>query len=295
MILPSTFWSTFWPYFLGGVLLLLGLVVVSRSGSLGTTFLERVEAFGPLLLAAPMGVFGAEHYVFTSVIAAMVPSWLPAHVFWAYLTGTALIAAAFAITLRRRAPLAAALLGVMIFSFASLIGLPAVVESAGDRFRLAVLLRDLSFSGMALALSMTLGFKPLQNHAQTLRGVLRYWIGVPWIAFGIEHLLHPDFVPVVPLAHPMLTGIPGHTAIVYAVGLALIGCGVCLVLDWNAALAAGWLGAGVLAVIVVVYVPLLVGEPSVGVGLNYFADTLAFGGGILVVARALRGQSAPAV
>ena len=63
--------------------------------------LEKILPFGRLFFAMPMGVFGTEHLVDTAEIAALVPSWMPAHLFWTYLVGIALIAAALSITLKR--------------------------------------------------------------------------------------------------------------------------------------------------------------------------------------------------
>jgi uncharacterized membrane protein len=285
-----SFWTTFWPYFTGSVLLILGVVEVIRSGILRSPGFERFLAFGPVFFAAPMGAFGTEHFVFTSLIAGMVPSFLPVHLFWTYLTGTALIAAAVSIVVKRHSGLAAALLGLMLLSFVLLISVPNIVKAPGDRFVLAVLLRDLSFSGAALALAVTLGFGPLARNSRIVIGILRFWIAVPAIVFGIEHFLHPGFAPVVPLPHVMPPSIPAPTAWAYVVGAILIACGACIALDWRAPLAGAIVGWMVVVVVGIVYIPLLVGEPSVGVGLNYFADTLTFGGGAMLYARAFEGQ-----
>jgi uncharacterized membrane protein len=283
-----SFWSTFWPYFLGVVLLLLGVARVLTSGVMRSPGSERFLAFGPVLFAAPMGVFGTEHFVFSSGIAKMVPSWLPVHLFWTYLTGTALIAAAVSIVVKRHSGLAAALLGVMLLCFVLMISVPNIAKTPGDRFVLAVLLRDLSFSGAAFALAVTLGFGPLARNSRIVIGILRFSIAVPTIVFGIEHFLHPGFVPAIPLEHVMPAWVPAPVAFAYAVGAILIVCGGCIALDWWAAPAAAILGWMVVILVSIVYVPLLVAEPSVGVGLNYFMDTLAFGGSALVWARALR-------
>jgi uncharacterized membrane protein len=284
-----SFWTTFWPYFVGVVLLLLGAARILRSVVMRSPGSARFLAFGPVLLAAPMGVFGTEHFVFSSVVAGMVPSWLPVHLFWTYLTGTALIAAAVSIVVRRHSGLAAALLGVMMLCFALMISVPNIAKTPGDRFVLAVLLRDLSFSGAAFALAVTLGFEPLARNSRIVIRILRFSIAVPAIVFGIEHFLHPGFVPAIPLKHVMPAWVPAPGAFAYAVGAILIACGGCIAFDWRGASAAAILGWTVVILVCIIYVPLLVGEPSVGVGLNYLMDTLAFGGAALVWARALSG------
>jgi hypothetical protein len=73
----------------------------------------------------------------------------------------------------------------------------------------------------------------------------------------------------------------------------MIACGAGIVFDRKARSSAAVLGTAINFVVLVVYVPLLVAQPSVAVGLNYFADTLAFGGTVLLLAGALdRGLAA---
>ena len=45
------------------------------------------------LFALALPAFGLSHFVYTPATAAMVPSWLPGHVAWAYVTGAAHVAA----------------------------------------------------------------------------------------------------------------------------------------------------------------------------------------------------------
>jgi uncharacterized membrane protein len=279
-----------WPYVTGAVLLLLGIADVLRSGVARLRASKRLGAFGPVLFAAPMGVFGAEHFASASVIAGLVPTWLPAHLFWTYLTGTALIAAAVSIVLKRHSGLAATLLGVELLCFVLMISVPAFVKEPGNRFVLAVTLRDLSFSGAAFALAVNRGFGPLARNSRAAIRTLRFTIAIPGIVFGLEHFLHPMFVPVIPLPKALPAWVPAPVLLAYIVGAVLIACGACIALDWRAAAAAASLGWMVVIVVCIVYLPILVAEPSVEVGLNYFADTLAFGGGALIWAQALEGE-----
>ncbi len=71
----------------------------------------------------------------------------------------------------------------------------------------------------------------------------------------------------------------------------LIVGGCCLLLARKTRIAAAYLGAWILLLVVVIYGPLLIGalaDPRSAVkieGLNYFADTLLFGAVILSLAR----------
>ena len=54
-----------------------------------------------------MIVFGAQHFMYASFIAFLIPAWIPGHLFWAYFTGTAFIAAGLSIAAKisaRRSP-----------------------------------------------------------------------------------------------------------------------------------------------------------------------------------------------
>jgi uncharacterized membrane protein YphA (DoxX/SURF4 family) len=69
---------------------------------------------GPYLFAVSSVVFGVDHFLFPTVIASLVPAWIPGPgLFWAYLTGTAFIAAGISIATGWIARWAAILLGIM--------------------------------------------------------------------------------------------------------------------------------------------------------------------------------------
>src|ERR1700722_12633304 len=112
--LPS---GIFWLYFSGSILLVVGLVKILKDELPQTHGRDRIMPFGRLFLAIPLAVFGTEHLTNTADIANIVPRWLPAHEFWVYLVGIALIAAALSIAVRVPSALAATLLGAMLFSF----------------------------------------------------------------------------------------------------------------------------------------------------------------------------------
>src|ERR1700747_3558948 len=104
-----------------------------------------------MFFAVPMAVFGADHFIDPAIVAAMVPSWIPWHLFWTYLVGTALIADALSIVTNKSPSLAAALLSAVSFVCVALLHVPKLAANPSDRIPLAVLLRDLSFSAGALA------------------------------------------------------------------------------------------------------------------------------------------------
>src|SRR6516164_10517633 len=117
---------------------------------------DKLILFGPLFYAAPLAAFGTEHLTLTKVIASFVPKWIPWHLFWAYFVGICFIAAALSLVTRIKARLAASLLGLTFFLFVVLMDIPAWARDPRNRFALALVLRELSFSGGALALAASL-------------------------------------------------------------------------------------------------------------------------------------------
>ena len=107
--------------------------------------MNNLPKIGKYMLIVPMAVFGLFHFMNGPGMAGMVPSFLPGGVFWVYLTGAALIAAAVGIIIGKKAKLAAQLLGLMLLLFAVLIHLPAV--AGGDQMSMGSLLKDIGLAG----------------------------------------------------------------------------------------------------------------------------------------------------
>src|SRR3984885_1457727 len=190
----------FWPWFTGVVLLVIGLIKIIKDDLRRRHGLDKILPFGRLFFAMPMGVFGTEHLVDSADIAQAVPSWMPAHLFWTYLVGVALIAAALSIILNRYARLAATLLGSMLLVFVATIHIPNIVAQHGARLFWTIALRDTAFSGGAFAVAGSLSKRAPSGGAPYLLALGRFFIGAAALVFGVEQLLHPTIVPGVPLA-----------------------------------------------------------------------------------------------
>jgi uncharacterized membrane protein len=280
--------DVFWPYFNGAVLSVIGLVKIIKDELPQRHGLDKILPFGRLFFAMPMGVFGTEHLVDASDMAQAVPSWMPAHLFWAYLVGVALIAAALSIILNKHARLAATLLGSMLLVFVATIHIPNIVAEHGARLFWVIALRDISFSGGAFALAGSLSKRTPSDSTPGLVTLGRFFVGIPAIVFGVQDFLHPTIVPAVPLARITPTWIPGHLFWAYASGAVLIICGAGIVVNKKARLAATYLGIMILLVVLFVYLPILVADrSSIANGLNYFTDTLVLSGAALLLADAL--------
>jgi uncharacterized membrane protein len=200
-----------------------------------------------------------------------------------------LIVAALSIATRIQVRWSGLLFGIMMFLFVAMIHLPGAIRS-GDRIIWTIVIRELSFGGGGLVLA-GIALSQSRGLGNTLITVGRVLIAIAAIFFGVQHFLHPQGVPGVPLAKEMPTWSPARAVIDYLTGAFLIVGGVFL-LTRKRQVAATYLGIWILLLVVCYYGPMLIGslaDPSTATkieGLNYFADTLLFGATILSLARA---------
>jgi len=86
-----------------------------------------------VLFAIALPMIGLSHFFYTDETVKYIPAWLPAHVFWAYLTGAGSIAACIAILTGVLARLAAALEAAMLVVITVLVWLPGISPAPIDR------------------------------------------------------------------------------------------------------------------------------------------------------------------
>ena len=118
-------------------------------------FLSKLIPLGPILFSIPIISFGVLHFLYAKDVADYVPSWIPNHMFWTYLAGTALIGSGLAIILKIKSGLAAALLGIMIFIWFITLHIPRVIASPvaylGSEVTSALI--ALAYSGIAFVIA----------------------------------------------------------------------------------------------------------------------------------------------
>ncbi len=251
--------------------------------------LDKIVALSNLCFAAPLAVFGAEHFSAAKGIMLGVPSYMPWRLFWAYFVGCALLAASLSIATKIQVRWSGLLFGIMMSLFVAMIHIPGALASPKDRLTWTIVIREMSFAGGGWILAGNAMRGQGESKLITLGRVL---IAIAAIFFGIENFLHPANVPGVPLGKLMPAWIPGHLLISYLTGAFLLLAGASILLARKTRMVATYLGTWIVLLVLFIYGPILIAalsDPGTDVkveGINYFADTLLFAGAILALASA---------
>ena len=123
-----------------------------------TALIRLLELFiplGGLFFSITMIVFGIDHFLYPDFVVALVPDWIPAHLFWTYFAAVALIGAGLAIILRIRLKLVGILLGTMIFLWFIFLHIPraAIAPPTDNGNELTSVFEALGFSGIAFIIA----------------------------------------------------------------------------------------------------------------------------------------------
>ncbi len=276
--------QVFGPYVTLVVFLLAAFVAVGREFWMARG-LDKALPLGRVCLAVPIAVFGAEHLTSPQAIMQIVPAWMPGRLFWTYFVGVALIAAALSFIFRVWIRLSGTLLGIMFFCFVAMIDIPDAVAAPHSRFAWTLVARESAFSAGAILLAITNDTRERTLAEKRVAIGALYLIALISMFYGIENFFHPECVPAVPLAKVTPLWIPFAHVWTVLTGVALaigaVGMGLRNVSRQSAAALGGW----VVLLVVSLYLAIMISKPDVG-DLNYFADTLMFGGVLLIASGA---------
>src|SRR5215469_4613068 len=236
-----------WSYFVFGAVIAIGLVTILVRGDWQKARgFDKLILLGPIFYAAPLAAFGTEHLTLTKIIASLVPKWIPWHLFWAYFIGVCFIAAALSLVTRVQARLAASLLGLTFFLFVLLMDVPGWAQDPRNRFALALVLRELSFSGGALVLAASLSENWREQGTHILATTGRYFVAIPVLFFSFEQFMHGNYVPGIPLNRVTPEWIHGHAIWTYLTALVYAVAGILLLVGKKTHAAAMWIGLAAL-------------------------------------------------
>jgi len=281
--------TNFWMGFAGLIYLVAGVFILRKEISAARGW-EKLISLGSVFIAVSLAVFAPEHFRGPDFIQQMVPRWMPVHRFWPYFIGCALLAAATSLTARKCVRLSSTLLGSMFFLFVCMIYLPHALRHPASRFGWTYVLRDLSFSAGAWALA---GLHSRASSPQPSKWMIlfaRIVLAIAAIFYGVQHFLHPQFAPGVPLELMTPSWVPFPIAWGYLAGAILLAAGIALALNKKSRTAAASIGALMTVLTLTLYLGILIrahGASEINEALNYVADTLLYAGAALALASAL--------
>jgi len=272
------------------ILLIGGLA--SKNDFAAAKGLDKLVALANMCFAAPLAVFGTLHLFGPQFVKDLVPRYMPGRMFWVYFVGCALIAAALSIATRIGVRWSGLLVGIMMLLFVAMLYLPFALQHMHARITWTIVFRESSFGGAGWILAGMAKNGWRGPARSTLITVGRILVGLAAIFFAIQTFLHPLGLPGVPLQKEMPAWVPGRMLIGYVTAAALLVAGLSILLNRKTRTVAGCVGSWILLMILVIYVPVMIGaqsNPDLGArieGINYFFDTLLFTGAILAVASA---------
>ncbi|MGA8221263.1 MAG: hypothetical protein WB780_06370 [Candidatus Acidiferrales bacterium] len=298
MLSPSI---NYWMSFVGLIYLVAGIFAY-RKEIIAARGWDRLITWGTIFMAVPLAMFGTDHLASPAPIKDIVPSWIPAHLFWTYLVGCALLAAATSLTLRKFVRLSSTLLGLMFFLFVCLMHIPNALADPKDRFAWQFVFRDITYAAAAWALAglYSRASSPQQSKWLILFG--RIVIAIAAIFFAVEHFLHPEFAPGVSSSETTPSWVPLPSLWGYIAGAILLAAGIALALNKKPRMAATTIGSLMTVLSLSLYLLILIlalahngSTQEINDALDVVFDTLLYGGSALVLASALSRDSAPAL
>ncbi len=138
------------PLAIGSACLVLSAAL--RGDRSGTGALARLGRF---LFAFSLCIFGFQHFESFAFIASLIPSWIPVHPAFVFITGTGFIAAGVAIGTGILARLGAGFLGLMFFLWVLVLHGPLVATHIDNGFQWGSLFVAMAMCGSGWILAST--------------------------------------------------------------------------------------------------------------------------------------------
>ena len=258
--------------------------------------LTLVLKVGSLLFPVAIFVFGIEHLIFAGAAADAMYPWVLGSPAWNYVFGALLITVSVSIGIKKRAPLAASVLGTTLCVYVLLLCVPRIVAHLHDPGPWTSILgigSALAAAGELLAMSgvaWVLAGGRMENRPGFLAGDMertarlgRVLFAGPLVVFGIQHFLYPGF-----LATLIPSWIPWHLFWEDVVGAAFIAAATGIATNKAARLAALLLGMMFGLFVLVLHVPRVVAAVrSLDEWTSAFV-AVAISGGAFVLAEAAK-------
>ena len=246
-------------------------------------------------------VYGIQQFVYGNFRRVQLPPWqyhLPALNLIAYVTGAGLIVAGASIIFDVRARNVSLVLGGIFLLLVCLVHVPyELISEPNKSYHLGLwesTLKELALAGGAFVVagsydeSQTKQKSVLIKFLEKLIPYGSLFFSITIVSFGIAHFMYEKYIELM-----VPSWFPDHTFWTYFSGTALIGSGVCIILDIRKQKIAALLGTMLFLWFWLVHIPGAMANPGVDRGnlVSSAFDALAFSGTAFLIAAGSR--SAP--
>jgi uncharacterized membrane protein len=240
--------------------------------------MRKLAHTGKWLYASAFAIFGIQHFMYADFVATLVPAWMPWHLFLAYLTGTAFIAAALSIIINKYVKLSCTLLSLLLALFVLLLHIPNLSSHPQNAKSWTRALQDVVIMGTALMLTGNL----------RLFAAGKYLYAVPMVILGAQHFAHTSFVTAKVPAY-----FPAIAAYDYIIGFVIIVAALGIITNRYLGVPAAVLGLLLLFFVILYHMPLLMANIYSGQQWTAAMLDVAITGGAFIVSTtpALRHSS----
>ncbi len=236
---------------------------------------------GSCFYAIGIAGIGIQHFIyaeFRPMILSFWPATFPGQAAWAYIMGALLIISAMAIIFNKQGRNACLLLAIIFFLLFLFSHVYYQVFMANGEFQLASWtnpLKELAFSGGALIMAVNLPGERALRYDKLLWNLGRIFFSILLIVFGIDHFLYAKFVALL-----IPSWLPGPMFWTYFAAAALIGSGLCILLEIKLKLVAFLCGTMLLLWVILLHIPRAIAYPALAKGneLTSVFQALAFSG-----------------
>jgi uncharacterized membrane protein len=249
---------------------------------------KNIIRIGRILYALGMIGLGGQHFYnadFIPVILPSAPSWMYGQYFWTSLVGAGLIITGVAMAINKGARAAALLVGTALVAAIAFVDLPhQVATSLVPVAAWNNCFKALTLAGGAFVVAASVPVPGPQRWDRIFVSFGCAALGITVAVFGAEHFQYVAFV-----ADLIPKWIPGRVFWTYFCGAALIAGGVGMILRIKARLAAGLLGAMILAWVPLLHIPRALADPHSGNGNEWSSvfEAISFSGIGLILSRLL--------
>ena len=118
------------------------------------SFLESLIPLGRYFLCGFFILAATLHFIYAAFVATLIPTWIPAPMFWTYFAGVALIAGAIGMLIPRTAQLAATLSAIMVFIWVIILHIPRALADLHNANETTATFEALTMCGMAILIAV---------------------------------------------------------------------------------------------------------------------------------------------